>query len=70
MATLDVLQERPETLLLITKTLVQAVTATASHTAYAEGVASGVAVGVAEEKARAAVAPGRGVGPCYAEEGW
>jgi len=54
MATLDVLQQHPELLLLLTRTLVKAAVAaavaTATHTAHAAGVA--------EEKARAAVALG------------
>ena len=57
MATLDVLQQRPELLLWLTKTLAQGLQA-AVDTAYAEGVAAGVEVGNAEEKARAAAALG------------
>jgi len=57
MATLDVLQQRPELLLWLTKTLAQGLQA-AVNTAYAGGVAAGVEVGVAEEKARAAAALG------------
>jgi hypothetical protein len=57
MATLDVLQQRPELLLWLTKTLAQGLQA-AVDTAYAGGVAAGVEVGVAEEKARAAAALG------------
>ena len=57
MATLDVLQQRPELLFWLTKTLAQGLQA-AVDTAYAEGVAAGVEVGNAEEKARAAAALG------------
>jgi len=53
-ATLDVLQQHPELLLLLTRTLVKAAVAAAvaaaTHTAHAAGVA--------EEKARAAAALG------------
>jgi len=62
MATLDILQQRPELLLLITKTLVQAAVAAAAVAAVAAAThtahAAGVAAGVAEEKARAAAALG------------